>query len=214
MLPEIAGIQPPNYPPSLAQATNLPRFLVLSLVHAAVDQEVGGAFRDRSADPQTGPMAFGIVDQPSALAGQIALDLAQRRRRDDGSLFRSPCSPWKTGMTWRMRSIVTLASLALPFQMRQCRTSATITARAFSRSGVSAGRVLAVLSACCRRMAMWNQSSNGGFVTPALSRIERSPEQPSVKAVNSVSAVLPTSTRPRWISASIAVSVLATAANT
>src|SRR3954470_3368205 len=99
-------------------------------------------------------------------------------------------------MTWRMRSIVTLASLALPFQMRQCRTSATITARAFSRSGVSAGRVLAVLSACCRRMAMWNQSSNGGFVTPALSRIERSPEQPSVKAVNSVSAVLPVNRLP------------------
>ena len=41
---------------------------LLGFVHAAVDQEVGGAFRDRSADPQTGMMAFGIVDQPSALA--------------------------------------------------------------------------------------------------------------------------------------------------
>src|SRR4051794_4072855 len=59
-----------------------------------------------------------------------------------------------------------------------------------------------------------NQSRNGGSVTPASSRIERSPEQPSVKAVNSVLAVLPTSARPRWISTSIAVSVLAMAANT
>ena len=85
-----------------------------------------------------------------------------------------------------MRSRVTLASLALPFQIRQCRrsTSATITALAFSRSGVSAGRVPAVFSACCSRMAMWNQSRPGGAVTPASTRIERSPEQPSVKAVN------------------------------
>src|SRR3954469_20785219 len=59
-----------------------------------------------------------------------------------------------------------------------------------------------------------NQSRYGGVVMPALTRIERSPEQPSVNAVSSVSAVLPTSTRPRWISTSIAVSVLATAAKT
>ena len=91
-----------------------------------------------------------------------------------------------------MRSRVTLASLALPFQIRQCRrsTSATITALAFSRSGVSAGRVPAVFSACCSRMAMWNQSRHGGSVTPALTRIERSPEQPSVNAVSSVSVGL------------------------
>src|SRR3954453_2308495 len=59
-----------------------------------------------------------------------------------------------------------------------------------------------------------NQSSNGGLVMPALTRIERSPEQPSVKAASSVSSVWPTSTRPRRTSASIDVSVLATAANT
>ena len=52
---------------------------LLRFVHAAVDQEVGGAFGEQCADPQTGTMAFGIVDQPSALAGQIAVDLAQRR---------------------------------------------------------------------------------------------------------------------------------------
>src|SRR5690242_12001513 len=52
---------------------------LLLLVHAAVDQEVGGAFGDRGADPLTGAMTLGIVDQPSALAGEIAVDLAQRR---------------------------------------------------------------------------------------------------------------------------------------
>jgi hypothetical protein len=52
---------------------------LLRFVHAAVDQEVGGPFRDRRADPQAGTMALGIVDQPGALAGQIAVDLAQRQ---------------------------------------------------------------------------------------------------------------------------------------
>ena len=52
---------------------------LLGFVHAAVDQEVGGAFGDRRADPQTGAMAFGIVDQPGTLTGEIAVDLAQRR---------------------------------------------------------------------------------------------------------------------------------------
>jgi hypothetical protein len=51
---------------------------LLGFVHAPVDQEVGGAFDERCADPHTGTMAFGIVDQPGALAGQIAVDLAQR----------------------------------------------------------------------------------------------------------------------------------------
>src|SRR3954467_12589220 len=52
---------------------------LLLLVHAAVDQEVGGAFGDRRADPLPGVMPLGIVDQPCTLAGQVAVDLAQRR---------------------------------------------------------------------------------------------------------------------------------------
>ena len=48
---------------------------LLRFVHAAVDQEVGGAFGQRGADAEPGTMAFGVVDQPSALAGQIAVDL-------------------------------------------------------------------------------------------------------------------------------------------
>jgi len=52
---------------------------LLFLVHAAVDQEVGGAFGDRRADPLTGAMTLGVVDQPCALTGEIAVDLVQRR---------------------------------------------------------------------------------------------------------------------------------------
>src|SRR3954466_8817018 len=52
-----------------------------------------------------------------------------------------------------------------------------------------------------------NQSRYGGAVTPASTRIERSPEQPSVNALMAVSAVWPTSLRPRWINATIEVSV-------
>ena len=51
---------------------------LLRFVHAAVGQEAGRTFSERCADPQTGTMAFGIVDQPGALAGQIAVDPAQR----------------------------------------------------------------------------------------------------------------------------------------
>src|SRR3954453_6808131 len=47
---------------------------LLLLVHAAVDQEVGGAFGDRRADPQTGVMPLGTGDQPCTLAGQVAVD--------------------------------------------------------------------------------------------------------------------------------------------
>jgi hypothetical protein len=46
---------------------------LLGFVHAAVDQEVGRCFGQRGADPQTGTMAFGIVDQPSAPAGEITV---------------------------------------------------------------------------------------------------------------------------------------------
>src|SRR3954467_7333400 len=42
-----------------------------------------------------------------------------------------------------------------------------------------------------------NQSRNGGFVTPASTRMARSPGQPSVNAVSSVSLVWPTSLRLR-----------------
>src|SRR3954454_5811062 len=49
----------------IGTAAGPPHLLVF--VHAAVDQEVGGAFRDRRAVPQTGAMALGVVDQPGAL---------------------------------------------------------------------------------------------------------------------------------------------------
>jgi hypothetical protein len=43
---------------------------LLRFVHAAVDQEVGGAFGDRRADPQTGAMALGVVDQPETMGSR------------------------------------------------------------------------------------------------------------------------------------------------
>ena len=61
---------------------------LLRFVHPAVHQEVGGAFGDRGADPQAGSVPFGIVDQPLALAGKIAIQRvqgsAQLSRRCDG----------------------------------------------------------------------------------------------------------------------------------
>jgi hypothetical protein len=43
---------------------------LLRFIHPAVYQEIGGAFGDRGADPQSGPVPLGIVDQPVALADE------------------------------------------------------------------------------------------------------------------------------------------------
>jgi hypothetical protein len=58
------------------------------------------------------------------------------------------------------------------------------------------------------------QSAIGGFMTPAATRIDCRPGQPSVNAVTAVSAVRPTVSRLRRISIAISVSVLATAPKT
>ena len=85
-------------------------------------------------------MTFGIIDQPSALAGEIAIDLAQRLPQSAPRRILFPAA-FALEMTSRMRSRVICASLALPFQIRQCRRSisVTITALACSRSGMSIG---------------------------------------------------------------------------
>src|SRR4051812_40251913 len=46
---------------------------LLRLGHAAVHQEVGRALGQRRADPLPGPVPLGVVDQMSALAGQVAV---------------------------------------------------------------------------------------------------------------------------------------------
>src|SRR3954470_24614449 len=50
---------------------------LLRLGHAAVDQEVGCALGQRRADPLPGPVPLGVVDQMSALAGQVAVQRVQ-----------------------------------------------------------------------------------------------------------------------------------------
>src|ERR1700674_5839230 len=119
-------------------------------------------------------------------------------------------------MTLRMRSSVIWASLALPFQMRQCSrsTSATIAVFAAMRPGASVDNPLAASLACCSRMAMWNQSAIGCFVTPASARIDCRPAQPSVNAVTVLLAVRPTASRLRRIRTAMSVSDRATAPNT
>ena len=87
---------------------------------------------------------------------------------------------------------LSILRLAVPDAPAQRSTSATITAFACTRSGLSVDNPLAACVACCSRMAMWNQSRIGGFVTPASARIDRRPGQPSVNAVTSVSSVWPT----------------------
>jgi len=63
----------------------------LGFVHAPVDKEVCGPFRDRST--QTGAMALGIVDQPGALVGQVAVDLAHTASVTADLFSGSPARP-------------------------------------------------------------------------------------------------------------------------
>jgi len=51
---------------------------LLCFVHPAVHQDVGRAFGDRGAHPQARAVPLGVVDQPGALAGQIAVQRAHK----------------------------------------------------------------------------------------------------------------------------------------
>src|SRR5208283_120481 len=191
---------------------------LLRLVHPPVDQKVGRAFSQRSSDAQACTVSFGIIDEPSALATEIVIDLVQRVLQLAG---------------WHTRSAMTALALedmhdladalecapgipALPFQIRQCNrsTSATIAVFAWIRPGSSVDNPLAACFACCSRKAMWNRSAIGGLVTPGAARIDRRPGQPSVNAVDVVAAVRPTVSNPRRISTAISVPAFATAPKT
>src|SRR5689334_21796986 len=107
-----------------------------------------------------------------------------------------------------------ILGLVVPNPPAQPLDSGTITVFACIRPGSSVDNPIAACFACWSRMAIWNQSAIGGFVTPASARIDRRPGQPSVNAVSSVSSVPPTVSRFRRISTARSVSVLATAPNT
>ena len=80
--------------------------------------------------------------------GRAVLALANRLAYQ----HRGDCGPFL-----RTRSMLRLASLALPFQMRQRRrsTSSTISAFAGTLAGLSAGKPLAVWTACWIYIARW-----------------------------------------------------------
>jgi hypothetical protein len=50
----------------------------MGFVHPPVNQEICCAFSDRRPDPITGPVSFGVVDQPRGLAAEVFIDRMQR----------------------------------------------------------------------------------------------------------------------------------------
>ena len=131
---------------------------LLGFVHPPVDQEIRCALGDRRSNPQTGPVSFGIGDQPRGLTSEVFIDRMQRmpqlaRRR---SLRVLAALAFEDMLTLRIRLMLRWAFLALPFQMRQCRrsTSATIVAFAITRPGSPVGKFAAASSVCCKRIAM------------------------------------------------------------
>ena len=51
---------------------------LLRLVHSPIDEKVCGSLGDRSSDAQTGTVPLGVVDEPTTLASEIAVDVKQR----------------------------------------------------------------------------------------------------------------------------------------
>ena len=153
---------------------------LLRLVHPAIDQEIRRAFRHRSPNAHAGAVSSGVVDKPGALATEIFVDLVKRIPQFSGC----HASGSMTALTLvEMHDLADaieglLGILALPFQMRQCSrsTSVTIVALASLRPGSSVSNPRAAGFACCSRMAMWNQiCDRPRAVTPASARIDRSP---------------------------------------
>src|SRR5208283_2225253 len=50
---------------------------LLRFVHPAVHQKIGRPFGDRGANPQSGTVPLGVVDQPVALSGEITIQCVQ-----------------------------------------------------------------------------------------------------------------------------------------
>ena len=50
----------------------------MRFVHAPIDQEVRCTLGNRSSDTQAGTISVGVIDEPSALAAEIVVDLVQR----------------------------------------------------------------------------------------------------------------------------------------
>src|SRR5271168_4293349 len=50
---------------------------LLRFIHSAVHQEIGRALGDCSPNPQPGTVAFGVIDHPVTLAGEIAIQRVQ-----------------------------------------------------------------------------------------------------------------------------------------
>jgi hypothetical protein len=50
---------------------------LLTFVHPAIHQEIGGSFGDRGSNSQSGTVPLGVIDQPVALAGQVTVQCVQ-----------------------------------------------------------------------------------------------------------------------------------------
>ena len=52
---------------------------LLRFVHSSIDKEVRSPFGHRSSDTQAGAISLGVIDEPVALAAEVAVDFVQRR---------------------------------------------------------------------------------------------------------------------------------------
>src|SRR6202161_4960099 len=102
---------------------------LLRLVHSSIDEKVCGSLGDRSSDAQLGTLWLGVVDEPTTLTSEIAVDVKQRvpqpaRRRVPRVLAEF--------ILVNMHDLadpimLRVAFFALPFQMRQRRRSTSST---------------------------------------------------------------------------------------
>ena len=65
---------------------------LLRLVHSPIDQKVRHTFGDRSANTQAGAIPLGVIDEPTTLTSEIAVDVKQRVLAEFGALLPElPC---------------------------------------------------------------------------------------------------------------------------
>jgi hypothetical protein len=81
----------PNLQEEIGASSRPPH--LLRFVHPPIDQEVGGAFRHRGAYSQACTIAFGVVDEPGALAAKIGVERVQRVPQFAGSHASRPMTP-------------------------------------------------------------------------------------------------------------------------
>src|SRR4051794_17822637 len=134
---------------------------LLRFVHAAIDEEVGRSLSQCHANPQPGPVPFAVVDQPTALPHEVAVQHLQRgpqlARGRDGSAAAGLATEVVHYRADAIDADLRILGLAIPqppAQALDLLDDHRLRGGALRTIGRQAS---GNLRRCCSRMATWNQ---------------------------------------------------------